>query len=333
MPENREIDVAVVGAGAAGITAALYAKRKALSVRIFEAEAVGGQTAEAIWVENYPGISKLEGAKLMHRMAEHLKKFGVEAEEAAEITNIRKQGNVFELEINRGEERVQAKTVILCTGSRYKTLGIPGEKELYGRGVSYCATCDGPGFKDRAVAVIGAGNSGVNAALFFAEICKKTYLVEFMAKANFDAIYEEPIKKSGIEVMLNTELLEIIGSEKVEKIKVRDRSSSKEQELDVDGVFIYVGLQPRNVLAKRLGLKLDEIGYILVDRKRATSLPGVFAAGDITGELAQTVVAAGSGAVAADSAFDYLKKEVSGSLFGANSDMKPFKKEKDDWHE
>ncbi|MBN2067746.1 MAG: FAD-dependent oxidoreductase [Candidatus Diapherotrites archaeon] len=309
--ESREIDVAVVGAGAAGITAALYAKRKALSVRIFEAEALGGQAAEAIWVENYPGISKLEGAKLMQRMAEHLKEFGVEVEEAAEATGIKKlgKGKGFELDINNGEERVQAKTVILCTGSKYKTLGIPGEKEFYGKGLSYCATCDGPAFKGRIVAVVGAGNSGVNAALFFSEICSKTYLVEFMPKPCYDAVYSEAVKKSGIELMLNTEATEIAGNGSVEGIKLKGRKDGKEKALAVDGVFIYVGTQPRNALAKKLGLKTSKKGYIVTDGSKATSMEGVFAAGDITGELAQIVTATGSGAVAATSAFEYLKKQ------------------------
>lgn len=308
MAESGKVDIAVVGAGAAGITAALYAKRKALGVRIFEAEALGGQTAEAVWVENYPGITKLEGTKLMHRMAEHLKEFGMEVEEAAEVTDIKKKGGLFELDINNGEEQVMARSVVLCTGSEYKTLGIPGEKELYGNGISYCATCDGPAYKGRKVAVVGAGNSGVNAALFFAGIASKTYLIEFLEKAGYDAIYEEAVKKSGVELMLNSQVLEVIGEGNVQGVKVKDRGSGKERKLDVDAVFIYVGLQPRNALGKKLGLKLGKRGYIAVDESKATSMPGVFAAGDITGELAQTVVAAGSGAVAATSAFDYLKK-------------------------
>ncbi len=310
MAEGKAIDVAVVGSGPAGITAALYAKRKALNVRIFEAEAVGGQTAEAIWVENYPGVTRLEGTKLMHRMAEHLLEFGVEVEEAAEVTGIKKIASEkwFELEINKGEEKVGARAVILCPGSKYKTLGIAGEKELYGKGVSYCATCDGPFYKDKVVAVIGAGNSGANAALFFAGICRKTYLVEFLPKPNYDAVYEEPLRKSGVQILLNTQLLEISGSESVEGIKVKERGSGMEKEIDVDAVFIYVGLQPRNWLAKKLGLQIDKNGYIVTDGNKMTSVQGVFAAGDITGELPQTVVAAGSGAVAATAAFDYLKK-------------------------
>ena len=320
---EKSIDVAIVGAGPAGISAAIYAKRKALSLRIFEAEALGGQAAEAFVVENYPGVERLKGMELMQKMAGHLKGFGVEIEEAAAVTGIKNlgKGKGFELEINKGEESVQAKTVILCTGSKYRTLNVPGEKELFGKGVSYCATCDGPFLKGKTVAVVGTGNSGVNAALFFSAICKKTYLIECLPKTSCDAVYNERIKKAKIELMLNTCVLEIAGKKEVEKIKVKDSASGKEKEiaagsasgkqreLQVDGVFIYAGMQPKNELAKKLGLQMDGKGYIVVDGKKMTAVQGVFAAGDIAGELAQIVVAAGSGAIAATSAFEYLKKQ------------------------
>jgi len=306
MAENEEIDVAIVGAGVAGITAALYAKRKALSVRLFESKALGGQAAEAVWVENYPGVTKAKGAQLMQRMSEQLKEFGVEAEEAAEVTGIEKKGNLFELDINKGEEKLQAKSVVLCTGGKYRLLNVPGEKELYGKGVSYCATCDGPAFKDKTVAVVGAGNSGANAALFFAEICKKVYLIEFSEKPGFDSVYEKPLKETKVELMTNTQVVGIEGEKHVTGIKYKDKSQ-EEKRLAVDGVFIYIGMQPNNELAKKLGLKLNEKGYVSVNQSNKTSMEGVFAAGDITGQLAQIVVAAGSGAIAATTAFEFLK--------------------------
>ncbi len=307
MAENEAIDVAITGAGSAGITAALYAKRKALGVRIFDSGAAGGQTAEAVWVENYPGIGRIRGMQLMQKMASHLKGFGSGVEEAAEITKIEKKGEGFELDINKGEEKVQAKSVILATGSKYRMLNVAGEKELYGKGVSYCATCDGPGFKGKNVAVVGAGNGGANAALFFGEICKKVFLVEYAETPSFDAIYGKPLQEAGIEMLLNTQVTGIEGKERVEAVKARDRESGEEKTIDVDGVFIYIGTLPRNDLAKQLGLRLDEQGYVAVNEGNATSMPGVFAAGDITGELAQIVVAAGSGAIAATSAFEFVK--------------------------
>ncbi len=305
---EETVDVAIIGGGPAGITAALYAKRKALNVKVFETKAVGGQTADAIWVENYPGIKKIRGMELMQKMAEHLKEFGVEPEEAAEVTGVKKKGNLFELDIENGEEKLLAKSIILCTGSKYKELGVPGEKEFYGKGVSYCATCDGPGFKDKVVAIVGAGNSGANAALFFAGICKKVYLIEFNEKTGFDSVYAQPINaEAKIELMLNTQAVEIEGKEKVNGIKVKDRKGNEEKMLAVEGVFVYIGSVPQNKIAKQLGLKLDGKEFVKIGKGNEASIKGVFAAGDITGELAQTIVAAGSGAIAAVSVFEFLK--------------------------
>ena len=286
----------------------MYAKRKALSVKVFETKAVGGQTADAIWVENYPGVKKIRGMELMQKMAEHLKEFGVEPEEAAEVTGVKKKGELFELDIEDGEEKLLAKSIIICTGSKYKELGVPGEKEFYGKGVSYCATCDGPGFKEKVVAIVGAGNSGANAALFFAGICKKVYLIEFGEKPVFDSVYAQPIKEeTKIEVMINIQTIGIEGKEKVNGIKIKDRKSNEEKVLAVDGIFVYIGSVPQNKIAKQLGLKLDEKGFVKVGKGNETSVKGVFAAGDITGELAQTIVAAGSGAIAATSVFEFVK--------------------------
>lgn len=304
---GETVDVVVVGAGPAGITAALYAKRKALTVKIFESQALGGQTADAIWVENYTGIKKIKGFELMQKMAEHLKEFGVEVEEAAEVTSVKKGKAGFELDINKGEERIEAKALILATGSKYRELNVPGEKELYKKGLSYCATCDGPAFKDKDVAVIGGGNSGANAALFFEGICRKVYLVEFNEKPAFDSVYGKRLKESRAEVFLGKQVVEILGKERVSGIKVKDRASGEEEEIMVDGVFVYIGTKPRNALAKELGAEIDEKGFVKVDKGNTTTVPGLFAAGDVSGELAQTIVAAGSGAKAAVSAFDYVK--------------------------
>jgi len=322
MAEKGVVDIAIVGAGSAGITAALYAKRKALSTRLFEGEALGGQTAEATWVENYPGIKRIRGAELMEKMRQHIAGFGIEPEEAAEVTGIERKDGLFELDINNGEEKAMARAVVLCTGSKYKTLNVPGEKTLYGKGLSYCATCDGPAFKGKTVAVVGGGNAGANSSLFFAEICKKVYLIEFLEKPGFDKVYEKALGKAKVELMLNTQVTGIEGKEKVEGlkvkdraggrekvegIKVKDRAAGEEKTLAVDGVFVYIGMLPRKSLAKKIGLKLDEKGYVIVNLKQEASVQGVFAAGDVAGGLAQIIVAAGSGAVAATSAFEYLK--------------------------
>jgi thioredoxin reductase (NADPH) len=306
MPE-KSIDLAVVGAGPAGITAALYAKRKALKVRIFDSEAAGGQTSLAVWVENYPGLGRIKGFDLMQKMAKHLEEFGVEIEEAAEVTGIEKKGKLFEVDINNGEEKVEAKAVILATGSKYKVLDVPGEKELYGKGISYCATCDGLAFKGKTVAVVGAGNSGANAALFFADICKKVFLIEWAEKPNFDEIYKKPLEEAKVEMLFGTAVAAIEGKKKVSGLRLKPAKGGNGESLAVDGVFVYIGMQPKNSLAKKLGLKLDKKGYVEVNERKETGLPGLFVAGDITGEQAQTIVAAGSGAIAATSSFEFVK--------------------------
>ena len=305
---DESIDLAIIGSGPAGITAAIYAARKNLKVRVFEKEAFGGQTALAIWVENYPGFKKLRGEELMEKMVEHLGEFGVEVEEANGIESVKRIENGFEL-VTEGKEKLQAKTVLLCTGTENKKLGIPGEKELYGKGISYCANCDGPVYKGRKVAVIGGGNSGVTNAMYLAEMASEVTLVEFLPELNADAIYFEQLEKSKVKVLKNTQAMEIKGKEFVKKIVVKDRASGEEQEIAVDGIFIYVGLEPRNDIAKELGCELDENGFVKVDGTNMTSVKGVFVAGDLgVGALAQTIWAAGDGAKAALSAYEYVRK-------------------------
>ncbi len=304
---GKAIDIAIVGAGPAGMTAALYAKRKALKVRIFDSGAAGGQTALAVWVENYLGFGRIKGFDLTQKMAKHLEDFDIEIEEAAEVTGISKKGKGFELDINNGEERVEAKAVVLATGSKHKMLNVPGEKEFYGKGVSYCATCDGPAFKGKRVAVIGAGNSGANASLFFAGISSKVFLIEFDEKPAFDAIYSKHVKEAGVEMFLGKQVVAIEGKKMVSGLKLKGRAGGKDESLAVDGVFVYIGMTPRNGLAKKLGLKLDEKGFVKANGLGESSQPGIFIAGDATGELAQVVVAAGSGAIAATTVFEFVK--------------------------
>ncbi len=305
---GSEIDLAIIGSGAAGITAGIYAARRNLRVRIFEREALGGQSALAIWIENYPGTKKMKGAEMMEQWASHLKEFGVEIEEANGVESVKKAGQGFEI-VTDGKEKVKAKAVLLATGTENKHLGIPGEEELYGKGISYCANCDGPMFKGRKVVIIGGGNSGVTNALWVSEIASETTLVEFLPELNCEEVYLADLEKSPIKVLKNTQALEVLGKEKVKGLKVKDRGSGKEKEIPADGIFIYVGLEPRNELAKALGCELDEKGFVKTDGKNETTVSGVFAAGDLgSGALAQTVWAAGDGAKAALAAYDCVRK-------------------------
>ncbi|MDD5148501.1 MAG: FAD-dependent oxidoreductase, partial [Candidatus ainarchaeum sp.] len=194
------------------------------------------------------------------------------------------------------------------TGTENRHLGIPGEKELYGRGVSYCANCDGPFFRGKRVAIIGGGNSGVTQALYLSEIASKAWLIEFMPSLNCEEIYIPSLKKrKNLEILLNTQLLEVLGKEKAEGIRIRDGKTGKEKTIQLDGIFIYVGVSPRSGLAEQLGAVLDEKGFVVVNEEMQASIKGFFAAGDITGGLAQTIWAAAEGAKAALEAYKYLK--------------------------
>jgi thioredoxin-disulfide reductase len=303
----QKIDLAIIGSGPAGITAGIYALRRNLKIRVFEAEAVGGQTAKAVWMENYPGFTKLTGFELMQKMSGHLKMLGVEIEEANAVKKIAKIGNEFELELEDGSKAL-AKTVLLATGTENKKLNLLGEKELYGRGVSYCANCDGPFCKGKRVAIIGGGNSGVTNALYLSETASKAFLVEFTPELNCDEVYLPLIKKQkNLEVLKNTQIIEVLGKEKVEGIKIKDRKTGKERIIALEGVFFYVGLSPRNELAKQLGAEIDSKGFVKIDGPMMTTVKGFFAAGDITGNLAQTIWAAAEGAKAALEAYKYVK--------------------------
>jgi len=304
-----EIDIAIIGAGPAGITAAIYAKRKNLTVRVFDKRIVGGYVADSVLLENYTGFSAIKGIELAQKMAEHAKAQGVAIDEGTGIEHAKKAKNGFELEITGGE-KLTAKAIIIATGTDHKQLNVPGEKELSGHGVTYCATCDGPLFRGKDVAVIGGGNSGVTNALFLADICKKVYIIEFGSELKSDNVYLEQIeKKKNIIVLTDRKITRIFGETTVEGIELEDTKSGESKMVSCEGVFIYIGLVPRNSLAKELGCKLGKRGYIETGKDGSTSVNGVFAAGDVTGIFAQAIVAAGEGAKASESAFNFLMKK------------------------
>ncbi len=299
------VDLAVVGAGAAGMSAALYAKRKNLTVRIFDKGQGGGTVTWAVLVENYPGKPPQKGTDLMADFEKQLRSEGVEIEKGKEVKGISKEGGGFVLDLEG--EKAGARAVVIATGSVHRKLGIKGEEEFSGRGVSYCAVCDGPFFKGKDVAVIGAGNSGVSASLYMKETCPKVYLIESRDRPLCEGVYLDRLGKSDVEARYGTEVREILGEGKVTGIKVRDRGSGEEKEIKVNGVFVYIGLSPQIRLAEKLGAKIDENGFIAIGRGSETAVPGIFAAGDVTGGLQQIVMAAAEGAAAAVSAHNYIK--------------------------
>jgi len=299
-------DIAIIGAGPAGMTAAIYALRKNLNIRLLEKKMAGGYTADSVLIENYPGIKEIKGIELAMKIQDHLSSIGGTAEEGLEIIKAEKKGNGFVLDLNNGKQ-IESKAVIIASGTTHKTLNVPGAEKLEGKGIHYCATCDGPLYKNQEVCVVGGGNSGLTNALFLADICKKVYLFEFGESIRADEVYHEKLKESGVEVVTEAEVFEVIGEEKVSGVKYRDRKSGEEKEVELKAIFVYVGLIPNSQLAKELGCDISENGFVNVNQWMKTNVSGVFAAGDITGGFAQTIVACGQGAVASESAYRFIK--------------------------
>ncbi len=302
--EVVERDVVIVGAGPAGLTAAIYAERAGLDTVVLEKGAIGGQVAITPVVENYPGFTRIPGKTLMDMMAQQAMQYA-EIHLSEEVLDVkRRRDGRFLVITNRG--RYLSRALILCTGATHRRLGVPGEERFLGRGVSYCATCDGYFFKGKKVIMVGGGNSAVTEALYLDSIGVEVTLVHRRDKLRAEKKLQESLFQRGIPVLWNTVVEEIKGEEMVTEVRLRDLKENRSYTMKTDGVFIAVGYEPVNTVGKKLGLELTEDGYIKVDSAQRTSLPGVYAAGDITGGIKQIVTAVGQGAVAAVSAFEDL---------------------------
>ncbi|MEM3364134.1 MAG: FAD-dependent oxidoreductase [Candidatus Micrarchaeia archaeon] len=294
----KEYDIVVVGAGPAGSAAAIYAKRYGMNVVVFESGAIGGQLSWATEIENYPGFSKISGMDYAESIRKHLEHLNIPVE-IDTVKSVKKSDKWFEVELSSGV-MVRSLGLILATGSSHRHLGIPGEEAFTGRGVSYCATCDGYFFKGRTVAVIGGGNTALTYALYLESIASKVYLVhrrnEFRAEK---AVVDKVLSSNKIELQLGYTPVSFEGDTVLRRIRLKGTSGSDERVLDVDGVFIAVGEDPNNTLAKQLGIPISEKGFVQVDDKQATTVPGVYVAGDLTGKgWAQAINAAAQGMTA-----------------------------------
>jgi len=298
-------DVIILGAGPAGFTAGIYSTRRGMKALLIAKE-VGGQVVWATDIENYPGFASIKSHELISKMDEHAKGLGVEmiSDEAKEI----KKNEDESFTIFTNKNIYKAKTIILCLGLSPRRLAIPGEVEFTGRGVTYCATCDGPFYKNKIVAVVGGGNAALDAAEFLSAITKKVYLIHRRDEfRGFETLLAEVKKKDNVEIIVNAEVKEILGGQKVDKIKILINSETESKELEVDGVFIEIGRIANTDLVAELAER-NEKNQIIIDEKCRTKTPGVFAAGDVTnGEFKQIVIAAGQGAVAALAAYQYLQ--------------------------
>lgn len=307
---GKEIyDCVVVGAGPAGLTSAIYLARFGLRIIVVTRD-VGGKMAIAPLVDDYPGIPEIPGIKLANLFEQHVKKFGVEIVVGEPMVNLKREGDIWCVETVSGST-FYGYTVIVAIGCEKKKLGVPGEDRFLGRGVSYCAVCDAPFFKDKVVAVVGGGDSALSSALHLASYARTVYIIHRrnMFRA-FQAYVDKVLKEPKIEVIMNSRIVEILGKDKVEAIRIRT-DSDEEKVLKVDGVFIEIGSEPPKQLLEKIGLELDDKGYIVVKPDMSTNLPGVFAAGDVTGgphkvRFEQIIVAAAEGAIAANSVYHYL---------------------------
>ncbi len=302
-------DLIIVGGGPAGITAGIYAGRQRMKTLLITKEFGGQMTEKATEVCNYPGFPRISGSELIEKFVDHLKAQEFVEIKMAEAEKIEKEGDIFTVTTTE-TEKIQAKSVIVATGADPRPLEVAGEKEYIGKGVSYCVTCDGPVFKNKAVAIIGGGNCGLEAALFMQNYATKIYVLEFGSELKADQENKTEIEKSDkIEVIYNAKTTEIKGQQMVSAIVYEDQKTKEIKTLEVQGVFIEIGTQPATALVKGLVdfSKRDEI--ISDNETFMTKTPGLFAAGDNnSGPYKQIVTAAGEGCKTALAAYDYLRK-------------------------
>lgn len=299
-------DLIIIGAGPAGITAAVYAARKRMSLLVISKD-VGGQAALSGDIENYTGYQFITGIQLAAKFEEHMRKFGIELKESEETTEITKKNNdTVSVKTNRGT--YLTKTVIIASGKRSRKLKIPGEDEFKNKGLTYCATCDGPLFAQKEVAVVGGGNSALDATLGLIKIAKRIYLINIASALAGDEIMQEKVNESNkVSVLNNTRLTAILGDKMLSVIKIKKEDQDIEEELSVEGVFVEIGLIPNSEFAGEL--ERNKEGEIRVDSRNRTNIAGIFAAGDVTDvPEKQIIIAAGEGSKAALSAFRYLAR-------------------------
>ena len=301
--ETKMYDIVIIGGGPAGMTAALYALRANKSVLILERENFGGQIANSPKVENYPTINEISGMDLSDRMFSQITDLGAEFE-LEDVENICKNGDIFDIKTNYGT--YQARAVILANGVKHRTLGLPNEENLIGKGVYYCATCDGPLFKGKEVYLIGDANTAMTYALMLSDICTKVYMFTLFGGFFGDPILQDRVKsKANIEIMNNMNLIEYQGTEKLEGLVFENTQTKEHFEFKTNNVFVSVGQKPDN--EKFANIVELEKGFILTDEDMKTKTPGVFACGDTRKKtIKQVVTACGDGAIAAMSAVKYL---------------------------
>jgi thioredoxin reductase (NADPH) len=301
-------DLIIVGAGAAGLSAGIYGVRSGLKTIVLEEKLAGGTTGDAPWVENYPGFQNISGTELAQKMVAHAKSAGVKISEFEKVVKMDLKGERKVVETDKGT--YEARAVIIASGSEYRHLGVPGEKELRGRGVSYCGLCDGPFFKNKRVLVVGGGNSALMTALYLAHIGSDVKVAHRREAFRAEEALIQALKSAeNIEVLWNSEIKEILGDKMVRGVRVFNNKTVENRELPFDGVFIQVGETPNSETAKEADVSVNENNYVIIDGLQHTNLEGVYAAGDVTNHpVKQIGTAVGQGITAAIEAFVYVRR-------------------------
>ncbi|MHA1628897.1 MAG: NAD(P)/FAD-dependent oxidoreductase [Candidatus Heimdallarchaeota archaeon] len=300
----QEYDIVAIGGGPAGLTVGLYGGRYGLKTLVLEKELVGGAMAISPLIENYPGLEPIKGMDLTERMKRQCQFYGAELRELTKVTTIDPDEKILTLSTG---EKIKAKVIIFTTGSRARKLNVPGEEQYTGKGVSWCATCDGHFFRNKKVIIVGGGNSAAIEALHLAGIVGELYMVHRRDKLRAEEAYMKKIEEANINFYWNSIVKEIIGDgHKVTAVKLQNVKTDEITEVPVNGIFISIGYDPNSELAVESGIETDENGYIKVDLKMQTNIPGIYAAGDITGGQKQLTVSCGQATTATMNAFLYL---------------------------
>ncbi len=307
--EDLNWEIIIVGGGAAGMTAAIYAARYGLKTLVLESKVLGGQQATSPGIENYPGFTFISGMELATKMKEHVKNTGAVIKEITEVKSITrpKEDGDFILATRKGD--FHAKAIVFATGGEHRHLDVPGEQEFSGRGVSYCATCDGPLFRGKKVIVVGGGNTAAVEAVYLSELTEKTSLIHRRDELRADKASSEMVFNASVDILWSHVVKEFKGDNLLKEAVIENLKTGEIKTIEVDGAFIALGTVPESKLAKDLGVATNEKGEILVDAKMATNIPGFFAAGDIVETLKQISVAVGQGAIASDSAYTYIRQK------------------------
>lgn len=304
----EKLDLIIIGAGPSGLTAGIYGARSGLNTLILERGQAGGALNEIPLIENYPGFPNgISGQELAEKMVSQCRKFGAVIREFEEVTGIGFSGEEKIVKTDKGA--YSASAIIIASGSRHRRLNVPGESEFEGRGVSYCALCDGPLFKNLRVLVVGGGNAAAVSALYLSDLGAKVFLAHRRKQLRAEEMYVREIIRRGIEILWATEVRRIVGDDRVRGVVLYSNETGEEFTLNVNGVFILVGEVPNSEFAKSSGIKVNEEGYIIVDAFQRTNVPGIYAAGDVTTHpIKQIGSAVGQAITAAIEAYRYVKK-------------------------